>query len=258
MTGVKFYGTFNPAWLPAAAAEAHRLGLHVSGHVPAGMRTLDAIEAGYDEVTHIYFMMMQAMPDEVVAVSNGIQRFQGPGRYAKDVDLDGEAIRKLIADDGAQEDRRRPDPGRRREPVRAREWRSFAGLCAVRRHPAAGDGARLPPGRLRGSGGPDPGRLAGELPQARRTGRSDAQGGRAGRRRDRRQRPGAGPRARALRRATPASPPPRRWRRRRSSRRGWSAPTRRPARSRSARRRTWCWSTATRRSGSATSGTPGW
>jgi imidazolonepropionase-like amidohydrolase len=97
MTGVKFYGTFNPAWLPAAAAEAHRLGLHVSGHVPAGMRTLEAIEAGYDEVTHIYFMMMQAMPDEVVAVSNGIQRFQGPGRYAKDVDLEGEAIRKLIA-----------------------------------------------------------------------------------------------------------------------------------------------------------------
>ncbi|HYD37368.1 MAG TPA: amidohydrolase, partial [Allosphingosinicella sp.] len=95
MTGVKFYGTFNPAWLPAAAAEAHKLGLHVSGHVPAGMRTLEAIEAGYDEVTHIYFMMMQAMPDEVVAVSNGIQRFQGPGRYAKDVDLDGEAIRTL-------------------------------------------------------------------------------------------------------------------------------------------------------------------
>jgi imidazolonepropionase-like amidohydrolase len=96
MTGVKFYGTFNPAWLPAAAAEAHRLGLHVHGHVPAGMRTLDAINAGYDEVTHIYFMMMQAMPDSVVAASNGIQRFQGPGRYAKDVDLNGEAIRTLI------------------------------------------------------------------------------------------------------------------------------------------------------------------
>jgi imidazolonepropionase-like amidohydrolase len=97
MTGVKFYGTFNPAWLPAAAAEAHRLGLHVHGHLPAGMRTVEAIDAGYDEITHIYFMMMQAMPDEVVANSNGIQRFQGPGRYAKDVDLDGEAIRTLIA-----------------------------------------------------------------------------------------------------------------------------------------------------------------
>lgn len=98
MTGVKFYGTFNPAWLPAAAAEAHKLGLHVHGHVPAGMRTLDAIEAGYDEVTHIYFIMMQAMPDEVVAASNGIQRFQGPGRYAKDIDLNAEPIRGLVAE----------------------------------------------------------------------------------------------------------------------------------------------------------------
>jgi imidazolonepropionase-like amidohydrolase len=96
MTGVKFYGSFNPAWLPAAAAEAHRLGLHVHGHLPAGMRTVEAINAGYDEITHIYFMMMQAMPDDVVAHSNGIQRFQGPGRYAKDVDLNGEAIRALI------------------------------------------------------------------------------------------------------------------------------------------------------------------
>jgi len=33
-TGVKFYGTLNPAWLPAAAAEAHKLGLHVHGHIP--------------------------------------------------------------------------------------------------------------------------------------------------------------------------------------------------------------------------------
>ena len=97
MIGVKFYGTFNRDWLPAAAAEAHRLGLHVSGHVPAGMRTLEAIDAGYDEITHIYFIMMQAMPDSVVSESNGIQRFQGPGRYAKDVDLNGDAIRNLIA-----------------------------------------------------------------------------------------------------------------------------------------------------------------
>jgi imidazolonepropionase-like amidohydrolase len=96
-TGVKFYGTFNPAWLPAAAAEAHRLGLHVHGHVPAGMRPSQAINAGYDEVTHIYFVMMEAMPDDVVATSNGINRFNGTGRYAKDVDLNGPVITGLIA-----------------------------------------------------------------------------------------------------------------------------------------------------------------
>jgi hypothetical protein len=40
---------------------------------------------------------MQAMPDDVVDQSNGIQRFQGIGRYAKDMDLDAEPMKSLIA-----------------------------------------------------------------------------------------------------------------------------------------------------------------
>ena len=95
-TGVKFYGTFDGSWLTAAIAEAHKLGLHVHGHIPAGLRPMDAINAGYDEITHINWIMMQAMPDEVIKVSNGIMRFEGPGRYAKDVDLDGLAINTIV------------------------------------------------------------------------------------------------------------------------------------------------------------------
>jgi imidazolonepropionase-like amidohydrolase len=94
---IKLYGTFNPAWVKATAAEAHSLGMHVHGHLPAGMRTKEAIADGYDEITHIYFVMMQAMPDEVVNVSNGMARFQGPGKYAKDVDLTAEPMKSLIA-----------------------------------------------------------------------------------------------------------------------------------------------------------------
>jgi imidazolonepropionase-like amidohydrolase len=95
-TGVKFYGTFNPDWLPASIREAHKLGLHVHGHIPAGIRPVDAINAGYDEITHINWVMMQAMPDSVIPVSNGIMRFEGPGRYAKDVDLEGPAIKTIL------------------------------------------------------------------------------------------------------------------------------------------------------------------
>jgi len=36
------------------------------------MRTLDAINAGYDEITHIYFATMQAMPQEVVDKANDL------------------------------------------------------------------------------------------------------------------------------------------------------------------------------------------
>jgi len=94
--GVKFYGTLDPKWLPAAIAEAKKLGLHVHGHIPAGMRPLDAINAGYDEVTHINWVIMQAMPDSVIPVSNGIARFEGPGRYGRDVDVDGKVMRTMI------------------------------------------------------------------------------------------------------------------------------------------------------------------
>ena len=62
LTAVKFYTSMNPAWIAPGAKLAHQLGLHVHGHIPAGMRTLDAINAGYDEITHIYFATMQAMP----------------------------------------------------------------------------------------------------------------------------------------------------------------------------------------------------
>ena len=95
--GIKIYGSFNPVWVKPVAAEAHRLGLHVHGHLPAGMRTMDAISDGYDEITHIYFVMMQAMPDSVVNVSNGIARFEGPGRFARKVDLNAEPMKSLIA-----------------------------------------------------------------------------------------------------------------------------------------------------------------
>lgn len=93
---IKFYSSMRPDWLRAGIAEAHRLGMHVHGHVPATMRALDAIEAGYDEVTHINQLMMQALPDDVVNVSNGFARFAGPGRYARTVDLTAAPMTILI------------------------------------------------------------------------------------------------------------------------------------------------------------------
>ncbi|PYK42056.1 MAG: amidohydrolase, partial [Verrucomicrobia bacterium] len=81
----------------ASCDEAHKLGLHVHGHIPAGIRPMDAIKAGYDEITHINWVIMQAMPDDVIKVSNGIMRFEGPGRYARNVDLDAEPMKNIVA-----------------------------------------------------------------------------------------------------------------------------------------------------------------
>ena len=95
--GVKFYGTLNKDWLPAAAAAARKQGLHVHGHIPVGMRPLEAINAGYDEITHINWIIMQGMPDSVIKESNGIQRFEGPGRFARDLDLNSKPITDIIS-----------------------------------------------------------------------------------------------------------------------------------------------------------------
>jgi hypothetical protein len=62
------------------------------------MRPLDAVRAGYDEVTHINFIMMQAMPQEVVDKANTAARLEGPAKYGKDVDLDSPAMKAFYAE----------------------------------------------------------------------------------------------------------------------------------------------------------------
>lgn len=94
--GVKLYGTLDSSLVAPIATEAHRLGLHVQGHIPHGMRPLEAVRAGYNEITHINFVMMQAMPDEVVQNSNGLPRFYGTARYAPDVNLRSPEMRSYL------------------------------------------------------------------------------------------------------------------------------------------------------------------
>ena len=94
--GIKIYGSMDPAWVKPMADLAHKLGLHVHGHIPHGMRPLDAVHDGYDEITHINFVMMQAMPDDVVANSNGMARFVGTGKYAADVDVHSPMMTKYL------------------------------------------------------------------------------------------------------------------------------------------------------------------
>ena len=53
---IKIYSSMKPALVPVIAEEAHKLGLTVTGHVPEGMTTAQAVEAGYDGVNHIHFV----------------------------------------------------------------------------------------------------------------------------------------------------------------------------------------------------------
>jgi len=70
---IKIYSSVAPALVPAivAAAKAHRL--RVSGHIPAGMRASEAIDAGYDEIQHVNYLLLNFAPKD--ADTAGMGRF---------------------------------------------------------------------------------------------------------------------------------------------------------------------------------------
>jgi len=55
---IKIYNSMNPDWVPAITREAHRLGMSVTGHIPAFTNADAMIAAGYDEITHINQLML--------------------------------------------------------------------------------------------------------------------------------------------------------------------------------------------------------
>jgi imidazolonepropionase-like amidohydrolase len=55
---LKIYNSIDPKWAPLMAAEAHKLGMRVSGHVPAFSSADAMIAAGYDEITHVNQLML--------------------------------------------------------------------------------------------------------------------------------------------------------------------------------------------------------
>jgi imidazolonepropionase-like amidohydrolase len=59
---MKIYSSVKIEELKAVAAEAHRLGMSVTGHVPEGITTLEAVEAGQDQINHIQYIVTMMVP----------------------------------------------------------------------------------------------------------------------------------------------------------------------------------------------------
>lgn len=59
---IKIYSSVRPALVKPLAAEAHRRGLRVTGHVPNAMDINDALDAGFDGVNHITYVTGLALP----------------------------------------------------------------------------------------------------------------------------------------------------------------------------------------------------
>lgn len=94
--GVKIYNSMNPDFVKGIAAEAHRLGLHVSGHVPAFMSSTRALEDGYDEINHINQLVLSLMIDVAKEDTRTPLRFTALGERSAKLDLKGEPFQKLV------------------------------------------------------------------------------------------------------------------------------------------------------------------
>lgn len=95
-SGVKLYNSIDPAWVKPLAAEAHRLGLRVSGHVPAFMTADRALQDGYDEICHVNQLALSW----VIGPKDDTRtpfRFTALGERLAGLDLDGPAVRRTIA-----------------------------------------------------------------------------------------------------------------------------------------------------------------
>lgn len=92
--GLKIYSSVKPELVPLMTRYAHEHGLRVSGHIPAGMRADDAVDAGYDEIQHVNMLMLNFMPD--VTDTRTPARFIEPAKRGADLDLQSPEVQAFI------------------------------------------------------------------------------------------------------------------------------------------------------------------
>ena len=92
---IKIYSSVKPELVPIIAAEAHRRGLRVSGHVPANMIAEEFVRDGADEIQHMNFIFLNFMPD--VKETRTPARFIEPGKRGGDLDLNSKPVSDFIA-----------------------------------------------------------------------------------------------------------------------------------------------------------------
>ncbi len=91
---IKIYSSVKPELVPAIIHEAHKLGLRVSGHIPAEMTAAQCVELGYDEIQHANFLMLNFMPD--VKNTNTTARLTEVAKRGADLDLASPQVQSFI------------------------------------------------------------------------------------------------------------------------------------------------------------------
>jgi imidazolonepropionase-like amidohydrolase len=94
---IKLYNLVHPDLVPTFAAEAHKRGMRLSGHIPRGLSVPAAIELGYDEVNHAAFLFSTFYQDSLYVPTMRAYSLVAT-RVAPSIDVDGPAMTGLIGD----------------------------------------------------------------------------------------------------------------------------------------------------------------
>ena len=90
---VKIYSSVDPKLVPFIAAEAHRRGLRVSGHIPNGLTAEQAVREGFDEIQHVNFLFLNFLPGIDTRTA---ARITAVAQKGAELDLKSEPVRAFL------------------------------------------------------------------------------------------------------------------------------------------------------------------
>ena len=92
---LKIYNSFPKAILKQTVAYAHLRGMHVSGHIPVGLRAHEALDAGYDEINHINQVMLNFLATPQTDTRT-LERFILPSEKVAALDFNSAVVKNFI------------------------------------------------------------------------------------------------------------------------------------------------------------------
>jgi hypothetical protein len=91
---IKIYSSVKPDNVKAICADAHKLGMTVTGHIPNGMNAYEGVDDGMDMINHIHYIYDLLLPKDV-----DMRKLTGPERMKvmASVDVNSEAGKQAVA-----------------------------------------------------------------------------------------------------------------------------------------------------------------
>ncbi|HEX5718687.1 MAG TPA: amidohydrolase family protein [Thermoanaerobaculia bacterium] len=136
---IKLYSSLDTKLVPAIVERAHAKGMRVSGHIPNGMSAEQAVRAGFDEIQHANFLLLNFLEGVDTRTP---ERFHAIGERAQEIDLESERVKSFLA--------LLKEKGTVADPTLGTFEEVFIDRVGVVRHSFAAVAERLPPTVQRG------------------------------------------------------------------------------------------------------------